>query len=147
MRMPLLIQLSDYNSRKESGMKKTLYAPPAWSLLISLTLAGAAHAQTSDTWNGGNGYWDVASNWSGSLPGSTNDAENDTSGTITFRSGMALVNSFLNTLSGGFDLTGGTLSTTKTFKNSGNATISLSAGTLNVGTDFVNTGSGAINVS
>ena len=51
--------------------------------LAALQTARVAHGQT-DTWNGGDGDWNVAANWSSGVPNAGSNAENDTTGTITF---------------------------------------------------------------
>jgi fibronectin-binding autotransporter adhesin len=117
-------------------------------LLTALALSPAlAHAQT-DYWSDtSNGYWDVAANWSLGLPTTTEDVVNNTAHNITFRQNTVTVNSFLNSSTGTFTLSGGTLSTTTFFENSGTGSVTLSGGTLNVGANFLNTSTGSFRVS
>jgi hypothetical protein len=134
------------HARYTCSPRRLWYQSGAVALASLLLSRSVAHAQT-DSWNGGNGNWDVASNWSLGLPNSQLDVVNDTSGTITYSGGTNVVNSFFNMSSGGFNLTGGTLTTNTFFTNGGLGMIAIGGGTLNVDGNFLNTNLGELNVS
>jgi hypothetical protein len=118
------------------------------ALLAALALTPATTRAQTDNWQTGSGYWDVAANWQGGLPGSTSDAINDTSHSITYQAGDAYtINSFLNSLAGAFNMTGGTLNTNQDFTNNGAGKITLSGGTLTVGNNYVNSSNGSTTIN
>jgi hypothetical protein len=118
------------------------------ALVAALSFAPTLACAQTDYWDPtSNGYWDVASNWSLGLPTLAEDVVNNTGYNLTFRQNTVTVNSFLNSSTGNFTLTGGALSTTTFFENSGTGSVTLSGGTLNVGSNVLNTSAGTFQVS
>lgn len=109
---------------------------------------------------GANGFWDVAANWGGSLPGTADDVYNNSLTQITHRSGTDTINRFrsLTASGGGGELivSGGTLQINTQLDTDGNVTVangatlrgqSAAATTFRVGGRFALNGGTLANVS
>src|ERR1051326_6608864 len=80
---------------------------------------------------GQDGNWNAAGAWGVSTPGPSDDVENDTHYAITFSQGISIINSFLSSLDGVFNMTGGQLTVNTSFTSNG--VVNLLGGTLSGG--------------
>src|ERR1700730_11016720 len=115
-------------------VRRQINAWGSYGLLVTLIFMGAvapmrAQAQ-NDTWTGGAGsgnpFWDLATNWSAGLPGSTSNALIGARYDPTFRTGTVSISSLQD--QGSLLMTGGSLSVSSTSFISG--LLTLSGGTL-----------------
>jgi len=102
----------------------------ALGMLSIAGLAGPLHAAPVEWTLNGDGFWDIATNWSSNpaLPSAADDVTIDVAGltTITYRTGATTINSL--TSQENLVVSGGSLTVNNGFSNAANTT--LSAGTL-----------------
>ena len=99
---------------------------PALSMLSIAGLSGTASAAAVNWTTGGDGFWDIATNWSSNptLPGAADDVTLDVAGlvTITHRSGTTAINSLISQEN--LVVSGGNLTVANAFTNAANTTVS-----------------------
>jgi hypothetical protein len=147
-------QTARLRARLATRFRNQLACPPRrrgrqQSALLLATLAMAqlpiGAGSDPDKWNGGDGDWDVAASWSlGIVPDMTLDVVNDTGGSITHGSAIDdFVNSFLNSSSGNFIMSAGSLTVNTDYTNTGTGGLTVNGGVLNVLGNLTFSGGGA----
>ncbi len=105
----------------------------ALSILSIAGLSGPASAAAVNWTTGGDGFWDIATNWSSNptLPSAADDVTLDVAGlvTITYRLGTTTINSL--TSQENLLVTGGSLTVANAYTNAANTTMSNGTLTLN----------------